>query len=99
MFENHDLTEVGEPELVGDIDRRAKRLFEEIVAGPASVRHDAQFNELHDRLDQLIEMKRAAGASKRRDFDAHERERHRQKCTGASDPSLESTPRGSVCCC
>ncbi len=58
--ENHDLTEVGEPELAADIEGRGKRLFEKIAAGPPGVRHDQQFSELHDRLDELIEMNRAA---------------------------------------
>ncbi len=58
--ENHDLTEVGEPELAADIERRGKSLFEEIASEEPSVRHDRLFSELNDRLDRLIEMNRAA---------------------------------------
>lgn len=58
--ENHDFTEVGEPELAGDIGRRANKLFDEIAASPPGARHDREFDELHSRIDDLIEMNRAA---------------------------------------
>jgi two-component system, NtrC family, sensor histidine kinase KinB len=58
--ENHDFTEVGEPELARDIESRANELFGEIGAAPPGARHDAQFDALHARLNDLIEMNRAA---------------------------------------
>jgi NtrC-family two-component system sensor histidine kinase KinB len=58
--ENHNLTEAGEPELAAEIERRSRRLFGEIATGSENLRHDRQFSELHERLDELIEMNRAA---------------------------------------
>jgi len=57
--EEHDLTEVGEAELAGQIDRAGRALFAELGANPA-VAHDADFAALHTQLDRLIEMNRAA---------------------------------------
>jgi two-component system, NtrC family, sensor histidine kinase KinB len=59
-IENHDFTEVGEPELAHDIERRAQRLFDEIATAPPGARHDAEFEELHARLNDLIAMNQAA---------------------------------------
>jgi two-component system, NtrC family, sensor histidine kinase KinB len=59
-IENHDFTEVGEPELAGDIERHARDLFGEIAGAPAGARHSRQFDELHARLDDLVAMNRAA---------------------------------------
>ena len=58
--EDSDWTEVGEPALAEDIGARAQRLFAEIGAGPPTARHDQEYKELHGRLDDLIEMNRAA---------------------------------------
>ncbi len=58
--ENNDFTEVGEPELAHDIESRATKLFGEIASAPPGARHDADFEALHARLDDLIEMNRAA---------------------------------------
>lgn len=58
--ENHDFTEVGEPALAHDIQRRAQRLFGEIATAPPGARHDSEFDELHARLDELIAMNKAA---------------------------------------
>jgi NtrC-family two-component system sensor histidine kinase KinB len=58
--EKHNLTEVGESELADDIGRRAQKLFDEIAASPESARHDPEFEKLHSRLDDLIEMNQAA---------------------------------------
>jgi NtrC-family two-component system sensor histidine kinase KinB len=58
--EEHDFTEMGEPELAHDIHTRADRLFGEIAASPPGVRHDREFDELHRRLDDLIAMNQAA---------------------------------------
>jgi NtrC-family two-component system sensor histidine kinase KinB len=59
-IENHDFTEVGEPALARDIERRAQRLFDEIATAPPGARHDAEFEELHARLNDLIAMNQAA---------------------------------------
>ena len=58
--ENHDFTEVGEPELAADIARRANQLFADLAAAPAGVYHDREFAELNGRLDDLIAMNKAA---------------------------------------
>ena len=58
--ENHDFTEVGEPELAGDIEGRGKKLFAEIESGPPTQRHDQEFAELHGRIDDLIRINRDA---------------------------------------
>jgi NtrC-family two-component system sensor histidine kinase KinB len=58
--ENHDYTEVGEPELAADIRRRGDKLFDEIATSPPGANHDPEFAELHARLDDLIEMNKAA---------------------------------------
>jgi len=59
-IEDHDFTELGEPELAHDIEHRGRRLFDEIAAAPLGMRHDAEFDELHARLDDLIAMNQAA---------------------------------------
>ncbi len=59
-IEDHDFTELGEPELAHDIENRGRRLFDEIAAAPPGTRHDAEFDELHARLDDLIAMNQAA---------------------------------------
>jgi NtrC-family two-component system sensor histidine kinase KinB len=58
--ENHDFTEMGEPALAGDIERRAKRLFAGIAIEPSRTHHSREFDELHARLDELVEMNRRA---------------------------------------
>ncbi|HVA84632.1 MAG TPA: ATP-binding protein [Candidatus Binataceae bacterium] len=59
-IENHDFTELGEPELAHDIESRGRRLFDEITAAPPGARHDQEFGELHARLNDLIAMNQAA---------------------------------------
>jgi NtrC-family two-component system sensor histidine kinase KinB len=59
-IENHDFTEPREPELAHDIERRARRLFDEIAAAPPGARHDREFDELHARLKDLIAINQAA---------------------------------------
>ncbi len=59
-IEDHDFTELGEPELAHDIENRGRRLFDEIAAAPPGTRHDREFDELHARLDDLIAMNQAA---------------------------------------
>jgi len=58
--EDHDFTEVGEPELAGDITKRANQLFAEVAAAPPGTLHDREFAELNGRLDDLIAMNKAA---------------------------------------
>jgi two-component system, NtrC family, sensor histidine kinase KinB len=58
--ENHDFTEVGEPELAADIRNRSQKLFDEIAKSPPGTNHDQEFAELHRRLDDLIAMNKAA---------------------------------------
>jgi two-component system, NtrC family, sensor histidine kinase KinB len=59
-IEDHDFTEVGEPELAHDIQGRGQRLFDEIAAAPPQARHDSEFDELNARLNDLIAMNQAA---------------------------------------
>ena len=57
--ELNDITEVGEADLAADIQRRGKRLFDELGAGvnpPGSKEYD----DLHRRIDDLIAMNKAA---------------------------------------
>ncbi|HEY2526078.1 MAG TPA: ATP-binding protein [Candidatus Binataceae bacterium] len=58
--EDHDFTEVGEPELAHDIESRGHRLFDEVATAPPQARHDQEFDELHARLNDLIAMNQAA---------------------------------------
>ncbi len=58
--ENHDFTEVGEPELAADIRRRGEKLFDDVADSPKGTTHDREFEELHARLDDLIAMNKAA---------------------------------------
>jgi two-component system, NtrC family, sensor histidine kinase KinB len=59
-IENHDFTELGEPELAHDIESRAQRLFGEVATAPPGTRHDGEFDELHARLNDLTAMNQAA---------------------------------------
>lgn len=53
-----DITEPGEARLAADIQRRGNRIFDELAAGkPAG---PEKFSALHQRLDQLIQMNKAA---------------------------------------
>jgi two-component system, NtrC family, sensor histidine kinase KinB len=57
--ELNDITEVGEAELAADIQRLGNRIFDELANGvhpPASQEYD----ELHQRIDELIAMNKAA---------------------------------------
>ncbi|MBV8451766.1 MAG: PAS domain-containing protein, partial [Deltaproteobacteria bacterium] len=57
--ELNDITEVGEAELAADIQRRGKRIFDELANGahpPAS----REYDELNQRIDELIAMNQAA---------------------------------------
>ena len=59
-IEEHDFTEVGEPELARDIQSRARKLFGEIDSAPPQARHDEEFDLLHERIDDLIQINRDA---------------------------------------
>ena len=59
-IEDHDFTEVGEPELAHDIEARAAKLFGEIESAPPQERHDEEFAQLHHRVDALIKINRDA---------------------------------------
>src|SRR5215831_15475834 len=50
-IENHDFTEVGEPELAHDIEARAEKLFGDIESAAPQERHDTEFAQLHHRVD------------------------------------------------
>lgn len=56
----HNLTETGEAEIAQDIDRRAQTLFEQIASAPQTARHDGEFEQLHSRVDDLIEINKMA---------------------------------------
>jgi NtrC-family two-component system sensor histidine kinase KinB len=58
--ENHNFTEVGEPELAADISRRANKLFTDVSTAPPGTYQDLEFAELHGKLDDLIAMNKAA---------------------------------------
>ena len=59
-IENHNFTEVGEPEIAHDIETRAEKLFKQIDSEPSSSRHDTEFGQLHGRIDDLIKINRDA---------------------------------------
>ena len=59
-IENHDYTEIGEPELAHEIQSRGEALFKQIADDPPATRHDAQFNQLREKIDDLIAMNKAA---------------------------------------
>jgi len=54
--EDQHFTEIGEPDLAHDIEARGAKLFTEIKSEPANVRHDQEFKQLHDRVDDLVKM-------------------------------------------
>ncbi|MGC1678580.1 MAG: ATP-binding protein [Candidatus Binataceae bacterium] len=58
--EDHDYTEAGEAELAHTIRAGAGELFSQIAVAPDGARHDAEFNALNARLDNLIALNRAA---------------------------------------
>jgi NtrC-family two-component system sensor histidine kinase KinB len=52
-IEERDITEAGEGALAHDMDRRARRLFDELAAAP-KIGRGAEFAQLHRMLDRLI---------------------------------------------
>lgn len=59
-IENHDFSEVGEPQLAANIRRRADRLFAELANAPPTARHDADFAALRRWLGDLIAINKSA---------------------------------------
>jgi len=59
-IEQHDITEVGEPQIANDVEARARKLFDEIANSPPGERHDNEFDQLHARIDDLIALNKAA---------------------------------------
>src|ERR1700691_4439303 len=59
-IEQHDITEVGEPQLADDIQGRGHKLVAEIATATSGSRHDAEFDQLHARIDDLIALNKAA---------------------------------------
>jgi NtrC-family two-component system sensor histidine kinase KinB len=58
--ELNDITEVGEAALASDIERRGRRIFDEVAGRGSQPATAEEFNQLHRRIDQLIEMNKAA---------------------------------------
>ncbi len=59
-IEQHDITEVGEPQIADDVEARGRKLFDEIANSPPGERHDNEFDQLHARIDDLIALNKAA---------------------------------------
>ena len=59
-IEKNDITEVGEPQIANDIERRGHALFDEIANSPPTSRHDGEFDQLNARIDDLIALNKAA---------------------------------------
>jgi two-component system, NtrC family, sensor histidine kinase KinB len=58
--ELNDLTELGEGPLAHDIQTRGQRIFAELNGGLPGTPSDAEFEIVHRRLDDLIQMNQAA---------------------------------------
>jgi NtrC-family two-component system sensor histidine kinase KinB len=59
-IELNDITEVGEEPLARDIQGRGQRIFDELSRGQPGTPDHHEFNLLHQRVDDLIEMNQAA---------------------------------------
>jgi PAS domain S-box-containing protein len=55
-----DITEIGEEPLARDIQARGQRLFDELSRGQPGTPDHHEFDLLHQRVDDLIEMNKAA---------------------------------------
>ncbi len=55
-LEQANITEPGEAEIARDIESRARTLFERIASAPQTARHDSEFEQLHSRIDDLIQI-------------------------------------------
>ena len=58
--ELNDITEIGEEPLARDIQARGQRIFDELGRGHPGTPDHHEFDLLHQRVDDLIEMNRAA---------------------------------------
>jgi two-component system, NtrC family, sensor histidine kinase KinB len=59
--ELNDITENGEAQLAADIQHRGQRIFAQLAASGSPARPDRrEFDQLHGRIDQLIELNKAA---------------------------------------
>lgn len=58
--EDRNYTEQGEPALASDLRQRGLKLFDDLAAAKPGEFHDAEFTELHGRIDDLIGMNKAA---------------------------------------
>jgi two-component system, NtrC family, sensor histidine kinase KinB len=58
--ELNDVTEIGEGPLARDIETRGQRIFAELSHRLPGTPTDAEFGTIHQRLDDLIQMNRAA---------------------------------------
>jgi two-component system, NtrC family, sensor histidine kinase KinB len=54
--EQHDITEVGEGPLAGDINQRGRKLFAELANPAQRGSQDDEFAALHSRVDDLIKL-------------------------------------------
>ncbi|HXD91203.1 MAG TPA: ATP-binding protein [Candidatus Binataceae bacterium] len=58
--ELNDITEIGEEALARDIQTHGQRIFDELGRGHPGTPDRHEFDQLHQRVDDLIEMNRAA---------------------------------------
>ncbi len=58
--EDRNYTEQGEPALASDLRQLGLKLFDDVAAAKPGEYHDRDFAELHRRIDDLIEMNKAA---------------------------------------
>ncbi|MGO9452165.1 MAG: ATP-binding protein [Candidatus Binataceae bacterium] len=59
-IEDHDFTEVGEPELAHEIQSRAEKLFAEVASAPPGTRRDEEYDILHEHINDLVKMNEEA---------------------------------------
>jgi two-component system, NtrC family, sensor histidine kinase KinB len=59
-IELNDITEVGEAELASDIERRGRSIFDQLASHSAEGTTVQEFDQLHQRIDQLIEINKVA---------------------------------------
>ena len=59
-IELNDITEVGEAALASDIERRGSRIFDQLAGHSAQGPIAQEFDQLHQRIDQLIEINKVA---------------------------------------
>ncbi|SRR5579875_271441 len=59
-IEKENITDATGLKLVREIEQRGQQLFDQVAASPPFARHDAQFDQLHAQLDELIALNQAA---------------------------------------